>query len=613
MKRLIVALFATLILTPFSLKAQSADDVVWLQIEAQPSLTGATGRAQAYSNSIDDVNGFSLGGNWYAIVVGPYRRADAELLLRNYRREGLVPRDSFVQVSERFQQQFWPVGANVLNIPLIAPIATDLAENEPAVTAEDPTVPITQTTLEPAEAAAPVDAEPAQTTMVPVLPEPPADETLAEAQRGERNLTREEREQLQIALKWAGFYNSAIDGAFGRGTRGSMAQWQTANGYDATGVLTTLQRAALNQQYNAVLEGLGLQTVRNTDAGIEMLMPTKIVALDKLEPPFVQYNATGDINARVLLISQAGDQDTLYGLYDIMQTLEIVPQDGPRERKSNSFELIGENGSIVSQTQASLENGQIKGFTLIWPAGDEDRRRRVMSELAKSFTRIPGVLDAAAGGGDDQAIDLVSGLQIRLPKLSRSGFFIDAAGTVATTSQAVQSCGRMTLDDDTELTVVVDDAASGVALLKPSNQLAPVEVANFNTVPPRLQSEIAVAGFPYEGVLGAATVTFGALADVRGLKGEENIARLELASQSGDAGGPVFDGNGRVLGMLLPRADGVQQLPDDVNFAVEATLIADVAKKAGITVQTAQDASALKPEDLRAKAKGMTVLVSCWE
>jgi hypothetical protein len=76
-----------------------------------------------------------------------------------------------------------------------------------------------------------------------------------------------------------------------------------------------------------------------------------------------------------------------------------------------------------------------------------------MSELAKSFTRIPGVLDAAAGGGDDQAIDLVSGLQIRLPKLSRSGFFIDAAGTIATTSQAVQSCGRMTLDDDTELTV----------------------------------------------------------------------------------------------------------------------------------------------------------------
>jgi S1-C subfamily serine protease len=103
------------------------------------------------------------------------------------------------------------------------------------------------------------------------------------------------------------------------------------------------------------------------------------------------------------------------------------------------------------------------------------------------------------------------------------------------------------------------------------------------------------------------------LADVRGLQGEENIARLDLASQDGDAGGPVFDSDGRVLGMLLPREDGAQQLPDDVNFAVEATQIAGVAQKAGVTVQTSQGSGVLHPEDLRAKAKGMTVLVSCWE
>ncbi len=615
MKRLIVALFAALFLYPFAVTAQSADDVVWIQIEAQPNLAGATQRARDYDDMLEDVNGFSLGGGWYAIAVGPYRREDAELLLRGYRREGIVPRDSFVQISDRFRQQFWPVGVNVLNIPLIAPVDPALAADEPAVTPEDAATEITQTTLPPADEAAPVDAAPQapEVTLVPIIPEPPADETLSEARRGEQSLTRAEREQLQIALQWAGFYNSAIDGAFGRGTRSSMADWQSANGYDTTGVLTTLQRAALNKQYNTVLEGLGLQLVRNTDAGIEMIMPTQVVAFDKLEPPFVQYNAKGDINARVLLISQAGDQDTLFGLYDIMQTLEIVPEEGPRERKTNSFELIGENGRVISQTQASLEDGEIKGFTLIWPAGDEDRRRRVMTEMTKSFTRIPGVLNAAAGGGNDQAIDLVSGLQVRLPKLSRSGFFIDGSGTVATTSQAVQSCTRVTLDDDTELDLVVDDKASGIALLKPRTRLAPIEVANFNTVPPRLQSEIAVAGFPYEGVLGAATVTFGALADVRGLQGEENIARLALASQPGDAGGPVFDGNGRVLGMLLPRADGAQQLPDDVNFAVEATLIADVARKAGVSVQTTQGLGTLQPEDLRAKAKGMTVLVSCWD
>ena len=609
MTRLFAALIAALFIAPFAF-AQSADDVVWIQVEAQPNLAAATERARAYSASLEDVNGFALGSGWYGIAVGPYVRDDAELLLRRYRQDGVIPRDSFIQLSDKFQQQFWPVGANVLNIPLISPI-------EPAAPSETQTdQEITQTTLPPAGEALDLEealAAEAETTQVPVLPEPPKDETLSEARANERDLDSDAREQLQIALKWAGFYNAAIDGAFGRGTRGSMADWQEANGYDATGVLTTLQRAALLGQYNAVLEGLGLQTVRNTDAGIEMVMPTKVVTFDRFEPPFAHYNGTGDIDARVLLISQAGDQDTLFGLYDIMQTLEIVPEEGPRDRKSNSFELIGEDGRIVSQTQVSLENGEIKGFTLIWPAGDEDRRRRVITEMTKSFTRLSGTLDATAGSGDRQAVDLVSGLQIRSPKISRSGFFIDGRGTVATTSEAVQSCGRLTLDDEIELEVLVDDTASGISLLKPRVALSPLDVAKFNTVPPRLQSEIAVAGFPYEGVLGSATVTYGTLADVRGLQGEENIARLALSARSGDAGGPILDSDGRVLGMLLPRADGARELPEDVAFAVEAKVIADLAQKAGVSVDTTVASTAIKPHDLREKAKGMTVLVSCWE
>ncbi|WP_323803511.1 serine protease [Sulfitobacter litoralis] len=609
MTRLFAALIAALFIAPFAF-AQSADDVVWIQVEAQPNLAAATERARVYSASLEDVNGFALGSGWYGIAVGPYVRDDAELLLRRYRQDGVIPRDSFIQLSDKFQQQFWPVGANVLNIPLISPI-------EPAAPSETQTdQEIKQTTLPPAGEALDLEealAAEAETTQVPVLPEPPKDETLSEARANERDLDSDAREQLQIALKWAGFYNAAIDGAFGRGTRGSMADWQEANGYDATGVLTTLQRAALLGQYNAVLEGLGLQTVRNTEAGIEMVMPTKVVTFDRFEPPFAHYNGTGDIDARVLLISQAGDQDTLFGLYDIMQTLEIVPEEGPRDRKSNSFELIGEDGRIVSQTQVSLENGEIKGFTLIWPAGDEDRRRRVITEMTKSFTRLSGTLDATAGSGDRQAVDLVSGLQIRSPKISRSGFFIDGRGTVATTSEAVQSCGRLTLDDETELEVLVDDTASGISLLKPRVALSPLDVAKFNTVPPRLQSEIAVAGFPYEGVLGSATVTYGTLADVRGLQGEENIARLALSARSGDAGGPILDSVGRVLGMLLPRADGARELPEDVAFAVEAKVIADLAQKAGVSVDTTVASTAIKPHDLREKAKGMTVLVSCWE
>lgn len=594
----ILAMFLTLSLTAAgTARAQSADDVVWVQIEAQPGLAAATDRARAYTTLLQDVNGFSLGGGWYAIAVGPYRRADAELVLRTYVRDGLVPRDSFIQLSSRLRQQFWPVGANVLNQGVIA--APD------SVDSSDPTSPATE---------APTEIPDTAPEIADLPPTPQAaDESPQEARLSERLLDADQRKGLQIALQWGGFYTAAIDGSYGRGTRNSMAAWQEANGFEKTGILTTLQRAALLEQYNAVLDGLGLQVVRDDKAGIEILMPTAEVSFAEYEPPFAQYNSSGDIGARVLLISQAGDQDTLFGLYDIMQTLEIVPVAGPRERTNNSFELIGENGRIISQTQVSLQDGQIKGFTLIWPAGDEERRRRVIAEMSKSLVRLPGVLDPAAGGADEQAIDLVAGLQIRQPKISRSGFFIDESGAVATASEAVQSCGRLTIDGDTEADVVADDTINGVAILKPRDALAPLAVAAFGTATPRLQSEVSVAGYSYEGVLSAATLTFGKLSDLRGLQGEENVNRLEMVAQPGDAGGPVFDISGNVVGMLLPKSTEGPQLPRNVSFALDRAAITNAASTAGLQIAADSKTGRIAPRDLTLAAQGMTVLVSCWE
>lgn len=590
-----LAVVATLfLLSMTTAQAQSPDDVVWVQIEAQPSLTEATARARVYAAQLQDVNGFALGGGWYAIAVGPYRRADAEQVLRTYVNDRIVPRDSFVQFSTSFRQQFWPVGANVLNRGVIdVPADVDTATSTPATT-----------TPEPAQDAAAVTE--------PTLPEI-TDETLAEARRSERSLTAQDRKDLQVALQWAGFYNAAIDGSYGRGTRNSMAAFQEANNFEKTGVLTTLQRAALLKQYNAVLDGLGLKMVRDDQAGIEMMMPTAEVDFARYEAPFAHYESAGSIGAKILLISQEGNQDTLYGLYEIMQTLEIVPLNGARERKKSSFTLTGENSRVISETQVSLQDGQVKGFTLIWPAGDEDRRRRVMSEISKSFTRLPGALDPAAGSEAEQAIDLVSGLQVRQPKLSRSGFFVDANGMVITTAEAVGSCGRLTVDGDTDADVLAQDAASGVAILKPRSVLAPLAIAAFDLNTPRLQSEISVAGYSYEGVLSAATLTFGKLADVRGLAGEENLNRLALKAQPGDAGGPVFDTSGNVVGMLLSKQIQDQQLPEDVSFALNGTSIAAIANQAGIQLTAAGQTGAIAPRDLRLAAQGMTVLVSCWE
>lgn len=551
-----------------------AQDSVYVQIEAQPTLSEVEARLRDYASMLPDVNGFDLGRGWYGIALGPYPRDEANRVLRSLRAQRLIPGDSYIEGPDRYGQRIWPIGAG----PAIA---------TPTITAPE----------------------------IPAAPEPQAsDETPREARASEALLTRSEREAVQVALQWSGFYNAAIDGAFGRGTRAAMGAWQQSNGFEATGILTTAQRAELFRQYNAVLEGMDIQTVRDTRAGISIDLPLGAVAFDRYDSPFAHFEPTGSVDgARVLLISQPGDRDRLAGLYEIMQTLDIVPLDGPRDRSRDSFTLTGQNARIVSHTEARLEDGAIKGFTLVWPAGDEERRTRILATMRNSFDPIPGVLDPAVIAEDSQRVDLVAGLSIRQPKLTASGFFVDGQGRVVTTDAAVANCGRITLNSDYGAEVMATDPALGIAVLRATQPLAPNAIAQFRDGTPRLQSEIAVAGFSFGGVLPSATMTFGRLSDLQGLNGEDTLSRLDISTLDGDAGGPVLDDGGAVIGMLVPHDAGGRQLPDDVNFATKSMSVRAMLERAGVSPQVTPGLARLDPVDLTQKATAMTVLVSCWE
>ena len=593
--RILFAFFAAILLTlaaPRGAAAQTA----YVQIEAQRTLSSATEKARQYAARLPDVTGHYLGTGWYGIALGPYTEADAERVLSALRSAGSIPADAYIVTGQNFEQQFWPVGVGAPTAPQPAP---ELDDN-PALSPEDLAAALEAPEIAPAPEPEPLD-----------IP----DETPAEARASEALLTRPEREELQIALQWAGFYEGAIDAAFGPGTRASMRAWQEANNQEPTGILTSGQRATLLGAYNAVLEGMDLQLVRDDAAGIEMVLPTGVVEFTEYEPPFARFDAVSDeLPVQVLLISQPGDQARFAGFYEILQTLEIVPPEGPRERSGGSFTIDGADSVRHTWVQASLEDGQIKGFALVWPAGDEDRRTRVLGEMRQSFTRLGGVLDPAIAPPDEgQSIDLVSGLEVRRPRLTRSGFYIDEAGTVLTTAEAVESCERITVDAGYEAQIAHVDADLGIAALRPDAALSPLGVAEFQTGVPRLQAEVAVAGFPYGSVLATPAVTFGRLADLRGLDGQEEVKRLTLTATEGDAGGPLFDNGGAVLGMLLPRPeDSAQVLPADVAIALDAEAIVASLTGAGIEVKTTNSMAFMAPGTLTLLAADMTVLVSCW-
>ena len=299
-------------------------------------------------------------------------------------------------------------------------------------------------------------------------------------------------------------------------------------------------------------------------------------------------------------------------------TLGNRAAEGERPERQGVTDSIPDRASsdtLRSQHRgAALTGGAVKGFTLVWPPERDDQIARVLPMMQQSFSALPGALDPAAvpeGVGED--VDMVSGLDVRQPELVRTGFFIDAQGSVLTTTEAVEGqCARILINEAYPATVAYSDTALGLAVLRPEQRLAPLAFAEMADAPGRLRSEIAVAGFPFDGALNAASMAFGTLADLQGINGEDTMQRLDVATAASEAGGPVFDTTGTVLGMVLPGMVSGRALPEGVTMALRADQLGTVLAEAGITPTVSARTEAMNRERLARLGADMTVTVSCW-
>jgi len=594
--RYALVLAFSLAVAPMGQAQEATEEQAWIQIESYPSEATARARAEAYAAEFPDVTVFK-GRSWHAIVLGPYSPEAAAGRLAELRRSGQVPGDAFVTDGGGF--------TGVLEDLAVA----EAVEREPIAT-EAPVAETVAPAAVEAETMAPESIEPA-----PLVIEP--DETLREARASEAELSRDERMTLQEALKWYGFYASGIDGAFGQGTRASMSAWQEANGFEPTGVLTTRQRATLVTNHAADLAEFGFESVTEAEAGIEITLPLSLVAFDHYEPPFVHFAEKDGSGLRVLLISEPGGPEALAGLYDILQTLEAVPETGERSLGDTSFTIQAASSKLESLAFAETRDGMVKGYLAVWNPADAARMERILPVLQSSFRAVGGkALDPGLVPMEEAALSgMLSGLELRKPARVASGVFVDEIGHVATALANVAGCAKVTIGAETAAEVAAEDAVTGLALLTPKAALAPRAVARLATASPRSGAEISVAGFSYGERLPAAVLTFGTFEAAEGIMGEPGQARLLAPVMAGDMGGPVLDSAGGVLGVLIPvPADAGRQLPEGMALAADAASLGALVQGAGLVMTAGPAASGTPatPDALNAAALGMTVQVSCW-
>ncbi len=146
---------------------------------------------------------------------------------------------------------------------------------------------------------------------------------------------------------------------------------------------------------------------------------------------------------------------------------------------------------------------------------------------------------------------------------------------------------------DYAATVVQKDPANDIAVLRVTD--APLGAPlRFSDV--KLGENVFTLGFPHPDLQGFdVKFTTGSISALTGPGSTPVYYQISAPLQSGNSGGPLFDEQGNLVGMVAAKLDSLMtlaatgDLPQNVNYAIKADYLKPILKTVnGITIQPAQ-------------------------
>ena len=409
-----------------------------------------------------------------------------------------------------------------------------------------------------------------------------------------------------------GIYDSKIDGQYGPGTRKAISEWQINNNYEPTGFMTIPQQSELIKNYLKPLFDNGIRMEKNILAGIKIPLPTDFRNPTAITPPFITYEATPSSKIKVFLISKHGDDYDLKILFDAMQDLEIIPIDGKKLLLRNSFELSGKNDEFNSFFTAISLNNKIKGFGLIWPDEEDFIAKRLLIKMRLEFESIPGALRKRTTANEDQNFNEYLGFELRRPKYSRSGLFIDDEAKVITQSSGLSECSRLTANGIYDYSIFKENSDLDLAILTPKQSLKPFSIIEYTSALPKIGDKVALASFPYQGKLNRSTLSEGILREMEDLQGDRNKFRFSVSIEPGDSGGGIFDSSGNFIGLHITHPTSKEN--SDAQIAIKVREINKFLHDTGsLELKRSYRNTPLDLGQIESIANKVTALISCWD
>jgi S1-C subfamily serine protease len=234
------------------------------------------------------------------------------------------------------------------------------------------------------------------------------------------------------------------------------------------------------------------------------------------------------------------------------------------------------NGLVLEELKSYLLYGNYIGFSI-----PEGKQRVIFKKLMVRQSLDTGKAGNSSGSGikvgQNSSNNEFSGW-----KGNGSGFFIDPSGYIVTNNHVVENATEVEVDAIQDgqrvffkAKVISTDKTNDLAVLKITDDKFKAYTTlpyNFKTETSDVAESIFALGFPEANRLGVEVkFTDGKISAKTGYKGNPEWYQISVPVQPGNSGGPLFDYNGNIIGIVNAKIVGSAE--SNVAYAIKSSYL----------------------------------------
>ena len=135
-----------------------------------------------------------------------------------------------------------------------------------------------------------------------------------------------------------------------------------------------------------------------------------------------------------------------------------------------------------------------------------------------------------------------------------------------------------------------------------------------------LGEKVMVAGYHYGNIFSSTIkVTQGIVSAIRGIGDDSSQFQVDAAVQSGNSGGPIYDRNGNIVGVVVAQLNKLKvakvlgSLPENVNFGIKASTVRQFLVSSGLPSKRSERSNEMSNKEIAKIAKKQTLMVMCYQ